>query len=78
MMKTRHTYILAVFLIAGFGTIGCSNENGAGGTTDGTSAEAYELRSDENIAPSMDSVKAAVPDSAAVDTMAGDSAAAGE
>ncbi len=76
-MKTRHTYILAATLVACAGAIGCSNENGAGGTTDGTSAEAYELRSDGNIAPSMDSLKAAVPDSAVPDSAAGDGAAHG-
>ena len=77
MMKSRRTYILTALLIAGVGAIGCSNENGAGGTTDGTSAEAYELNSGENIAPSMDSVKTAAPDSAAVQGAAGDSTVSG-
>lgn len=63
-MKTMKFQIAIVaFVFAGLGVIGCTNEDGAGGTSDGTSAEAFELRSEKNLAPAMDTTKAstAVP-----------------
>ena len=34
----------------------CTNQDGAGGTSDGNAGESYELRNKDHLAPSMDSV----------------------
>ncbi len=48
----------AVFLfLAMFGIAACTNQNGAGGTVDGTDENNYELNHG-HLAPAMDSVKA--------------------
>lgn len=68
MRSIKYPVAIAALVLAGLGAIGCTNENGAGSTSDGTSAEGYELRSEENLAPPMDSVKSTVADSTAVDS----------
>ena len=57
MRSIKYPVAIAALVLAGLGAIGCTNENGAGSTSDGTSAEGYELRSEENLAPPMGSGK---------------------
>ena len=61
----------SVSLAVGLLFAACTNENGAAGSSDGTSAEAYELNSEKELASPMDTVQQVAPgDSAAsADTM---------
>ncbi len=59
-MKMFQHYLGALALVGLVATTtACSNRDGAGGTTDGNSANAYELRSKENLAPPMDTAATA-------------------
>lgn len=71
MRSFKLPVFLAALGLAGLGTIGCTNRNGDGGTSDGTSAEAYELRSKDNLAPPMDSVITSGGDNTIADTAKG-------
>lgn len=62
MRSIKFPVAIAALVFAGVGAIGCTNQDGAGGSSDGTSAEAYELNSEKNLAPSMDSVDTATPE----------------
>lgn len=68
MRSIKSPVAIAAFLLLALGAIGCSNENGAAGSSVGTSAEAYELRAEENLVPPMDSANAAVPDHTMADS----------
>ena len=74
MRTSKLPIAIAALFFVGLGAIGCTNQNGAGGTTDGTSAEGYELRSEEHLAPAMDSTAASMPE----DTSAMHSTGSGE
>ncbi len=74
MKKLQH-YLAITALVGGvMATSACSNRDGAGGTTDGNSANAYELRSKENLAPPMDTTATGTE----TNTAQGDSAQGGE
>ncbi|MEO5584819.1 MAG: hypothetical protein ABIQ75_05140 [Flavobacteriales bacterium] len=68
MRSSKYPVAIAALVLAGLATTSCTNRNGAGGTSDGTSAEGYELRSEKNLAPPMDSMKATAVDSTFADT----------
>jgi hypothetical protein len=69
-MRCKTSYALAALLLALLSFSACTNQDGAGGTVDGTDENNYELNQD-HLAPPMDSVKAP----SATDTLAKDSAA---
>lgn len=78
MRSIKFPVAIAALVLSGLVATGCGNQNGAGGTSDGTSAEAYELRSEKNLAPPMDSVKAVVADSTVADSAKKESSGSGE
>lgn len=56
-MRTPYIRLtLGALLVACFSITACTNQDGAGGTSDGNAGEAYELRNKDHLAPSMDSV----------------------
>ena len=75
MKTTIHKAILGSLIIAGLGATGCDEPHASSGSTDATSANAYELNSEENLAPAMDSVAHPAPMGDTLrTTMASDSA----
>lgn len=68
MRSLKFPVAIAVLVLASLGATGCGNRNGAGGTSDSTSAEAYELGSEKNLASPMESVKTTAVDSTVADT----------
>lgn len=74
-MNFKFTFTAAALAMVGIGAMGCTNQDGAGGTVDGTSEQAYDLRTNQdNLAPPMDSVKAAAPAPAAAKDSTGTAA----
>lgn len=63
-MIVHKRLLLASLLFIGLGSMGCGNRNGAGGTSDGTSEESYELRSKDNLVPARDQAKEQAADTA--------------
>ncbi len=63
-MQRNTFFALAAILAATLGLAACSNQNGAGGTVDGTDEDNYELNQD-HLAPPMDSLKAAAAQTSA-------------
>ena len=56
MRSIKYPVAIAALVLAGLGAIGCTNENGAGSPSAGTSAEGHELRSEEKLAPPLERV----------------------
>lgn len=78
MRSIKNPLAVAAFVLVGMCAISCTNRDGAGGTSDGTSAEGYELRSQENLAPPMDAEKTSPVDSTAANKALADSSNSGE
>ena len=56
-MKTAYVRLtLGALFVACLSITACTNQDGAAGSSDGNSGEAYELRSEDHLVPSMDSV----------------------
>lgn len=71
-MQRRSSFALAAFLFASLSFTACSNQNGAGGTVDGTDEDNYQLNQGPDAAP-MDSVNVATPEAPPATTTAADS-----
>lgn len=76
-MERKQLLAMTVFVVAALTCAACSNQNGAGGTVDGTDETNYELNQG-HLVPPMDSVEAAAVPVAPLDTSAGDSTATGQ
>ncbi|MBS1546036.1 MAG: hypothetical protein JST38_00830 [Bacteroidetes bacterium] len=59
-MQRRSSFAMAALLFASLSFTACSNQDGAGGTVDGTDEDNYQLNQGAD-APPMDSVNAATP-----------------
>ncbi len=63
-MQCRSSFALAALLFASLSFTACSNQDGAGGTVDGTDEDNYQLNQGAD-APPMKGEAAATPDTAA-------------
>ena len=56
MRTSRIQLALGALLFTACAITACTNQDGAGGTSEGNAGEAYELRNKDHLVPSMDSV----------------------